>query len=167
MRKVFVVKLLRGMCSKWWRVIGDFVYLSKLILIEFQVILIGHGIGGLSVIHAMHEFVDRIKQAIFVAAAMLPFGLQTDEDKKDVCFVPYKKIQASLYFVMTHGPPTKCWEYGITNKHIHKHKNEIISIYIAQTEMIKTRVNMMGNANQALRIFPKNSSLFSLSSFAW
>lgn len=59
-------------------------------------------------IHAMHEFVDRIKQAIFVAAAMLPFGLQTDEDKKDVCFVPYKKIQASLYFVMTHGPPTKC-----------------------------------------------------------
>lgn len=62
------------------------VYFLKLILIEFQVILIGHGIGGLSVIHAMHEFVDRIKEAIFVAAAMLPFGLQTDEDKKDVIF---------------------------------------------------------------------------------
>jgi len=47
------------------------------------VILVGHGAGGLSVIHAMHEFVDRISQAFFVAATMLPFGLQTDEDKKD------------------------------------------------------------------------------------
>lgn len=35
-------------------------------------------------IHAMHEFIDRIRQAIFVAATMLPFGLQTNEDKKDV-----------------------------------------------------------------------------------
>ena len=87
---VVIVKLLiiRDMCPKWRRVIGDLVYLFKLILIEFQVILIGHGSGGLSVIHAMHEFVDRIKQAIFVAAAMLPFGLLTDEVKKDVCFVP-------------------------------------------------------------------------------
>jgi len=50
------------------------------------VILVGHGAGGLSVIHAMHEFVDRISQAFFVAATMLPFGLQTDEDKKDVTF---------------------------------------------------------------------------------
>jgi predicted alpha/beta hydrolase family esterase len=65
---------------------GNLIYLIKLISVEFQVILMGHGIGGLSVIHAMHEFVDRVKQAIFVAAAMLPFGLQTDEDKKDVMF---------------------------------------------------------------------------------
>ncbi|BAF29017.2 methylesterase 17 [Oryza sativa Japonica Group] len=48
-----------------------------------KVILVGHGSGGLSLIHAMHQFVDRIRQAIFVAATMLPFGLQTDEDKKD------------------------------------------------------------------------------------
>lgn len=50
-------------------------------------ILVGHGSGGLSLIHAMHQFVDRIRQAIFVAATMLPFGLQTDEDKKDVMFI--------------------------------------------------------------------------------
>ena len=49
-------------------------------------ILVGHGTGGLSVIHAMHEFVDRINQAFFVAATMLPFGFQSDEDKKDVMF---------------------------------------------------------------------------------
>lgn len=55
-------------------------------------ILVGHSTGGLSVIHAMHEFIDRIRQAVFVAATMLPFGLQTDEDKKDVRF------HASLYF---------------------------------------------------------------------
>ncbi|KAF0916556.1 hypothetical protein E2562_007631, partial [Oryza meyeriana var. granulata] len=48
-----------------------------------KVILVGHGAGGLSLIHVMHQFVDRIRQAIFVAATMLPFGLQTDEDKKD------------------------------------------------------------------------------------
>jgi predicted alpha/beta hydrolase family esterase len=48
------------------------------------VILIGHSTGGLSVIHAMHQFIDGIKQAFFVAATMLPFGLQTDEDRKDV-----------------------------------------------------------------------------------
>lgn len=71
---------------KWWKITINLVYHAKLVLVEFQVILIGHGIGGLSVIHAMHEFVDRIKEAIFVAAAMLPFGLQTDEDKKDVMF---------------------------------------------------------------------------------
>ena len=47
-------------------------------------ILVGHSTGGLSVIHAMHHSIDRIKQAFFVAATMLPFGLQTDEDKKDV-----------------------------------------------------------------------------------
>jgi predicted alpha/beta hydrolase family esterase len=53
------------------------------------VILVGHSTGGLSVIHAMHEFVDRIKQAFFVAATMLPFGLQTNEDKKDVMFTSF------------------------------------------------------------------------------
>jgi hypothetical protein len=39
------------------------------------------------VIHAMHEFVDRISQSFFVAATMLPFGFQADEDKKDVMFL--------------------------------------------------------------------------------
>uniref|UniRef100_A0A0E0F1Y4 AB hydrolase-1 domain-containing protein n=1 Tax=Oryza meridionalis TaxID=40149 RepID=A0A0E0F1Y4_9ORYZ len=39
--------------------------------------------GGLSVVHAMHLFGDRIKQAIFIAATMLQFGYQTEQDIKD------------------------------------------------------------------------------------
>ena len=34
--------------------------------------------------HAMHLFRDKIKQAIFIAATMLPFGYQTEQDIKDV-----------------------------------------------------------------------------------
>ncbi|KAF2909201.1 methylesterase 17 isoform X1 [Oryza sativa Japonica Group] len=48
-----------------------------------KVILIGHSAGGLSVVHAMHLFGDRIKQAIFIAATMLQFGYQTEQDIKD------------------------------------------------------------------------------------
>ncbi|KAM0832434.1 hypothetical protein ACQ4PT_064906 [Festuca glaucescens] len=71
-----------------------------------KVILMGHGIGGLSVIHAMHEFVDRVKQAIFVAAAMLPFGLQTDEDKKDgLPSLPENEIE-STFGAGADDPPT-------------------------------------------------------------
>jgi predicted alpha/beta hydrolase family esterase len=77
--------------------VGNLVYRAKLTSTEFQVILMGHGIGGLSVIHAMHEFVDRVKQAIFVAAAMLPFGLQTDEDKKDVMFPDFSFFCPQAY----------------------------------------------------------------------
>jgi len=36
------------------------------------------------VTHAMHLFGDKIKQAIFIAATMLPFGYQTEQDIKDV-----------------------------------------------------------------------------------
>jgi hypothetical protein len=32
----------------------------------------------------MHLFGDKIKQAIFIAATMLPFGFQTEQDIKDV-----------------------------------------------------------------------------------
>ncbi|KAG2559678.1 hypothetical protein PVAP13_8KG023600 [Panicum virgatum] len=45
-----------------------------------KVILVGHSAGGLS---AMHLFGDKIKQAIFIAATMLPFGYQTEQDIKD------------------------------------------------------------------------------------
>ncbi|KQJ89439.1 methylesterase 17 [Brachypodium distachyon] len=48
-----------------------------------KVILVGHSAGGLSLTHAMHLFSDRIKQAIFIAATMLPFGFQTEQDIKD------------------------------------------------------------------------------------
>lgn len=50
----------------------------------WQVVLVGHSAGGLSVTHAMHLFRDKIKQAIFVAATMLPFGYQSEQDIKDV-----------------------------------------------------------------------------------
>uniref|UniRef100_A0A0D9XWA7 AB hydrolase-1 domain-containing protein n=1 Tax=Leersia perrieri TaxID=77586 RepID=A0A0D9XWA7_9ORYZ len=39
--------------------------------------------GGLGMTQAMHLFGDRIKQAIFIAAAMLQFGFQTEQDIKD------------------------------------------------------------------------------------
>nr|TKW07536.1 hypothetical protein SEVIR_7G313600v2 [Setaria viridis] len=48
-----------------------------------KVILVGHSAGGLSVTHAMHLFTDKIKQGIFIAADMLPFGFQTEQDTKD------------------------------------------------------------------------------------
>jgi len=32
----------------------------------------------------MHLFRDKIKQSIFIAATMLPFGYQTEQDIKDV-----------------------------------------------------------------------------------
>ncbi|KAL6906010.1 hypothetical protein ACP4OV_003611 [Aristida adscensionis] len=47
-----------------------------------KVVLVGHSAGGLSVTHAMHLFRDRIKQAIFIAATMLPFGYLTEQDIK-------------------------------------------------------------------------------------
>ncbi|XP_015698191.1 methylesterase 17-like [Oryza brachyantha] len=48
-----------------------------------KVVLVGHNAGGLSVVHAMHLFGDRIKQAIFIAATMLQFGYQTEQDIKE------------------------------------------------------------------------------------
>ncbi|KAL6640704.1 hypothetical protein ACP70R_021827 [Stipagrostis hirtigluma subsp. patula] len=39
--------------------------------------------GGLSVTHVMHMFRHIIKQAIFIAATMLPFGYLTEQDVKD------------------------------------------------------------------------------------
>lgn len=61
----------------------------------WQVVLVGHSAGGLSVTHAMHLFRDKIKQAIFVAATMLPFGYQSEQDIKDV-IPPYCLVQLSL-----------------------------------------------------------------------
>uniref|UniRef100_J3NAV0 AB hydrolase-1 domain-containing protein n=1 Tax=Oryza brachyantha TaxID=4533 RepID=J3NAV0_ORYBR len=71
-----------------------------------KVILVGHGAGGLSLIHAMHQFIDRIRQAIFVAATMLPFGLQTDEDKKDgLPTLPKNEIELT-FSTGVDDPPT-------------------------------------------------------------
>lgn len=68
-------------------------------------------------IHAMHEFVDRIGQAFFVAATMLPFGFQADEDKNDVMFL--KNLFAIfLNHIDLLANDKKNIEYT-SNKHIH------------------------------------------------
>ncbi|XP_008788157.2 methylesterase 17 [Phoenix dactylifera] len=48
-----------------------------------KVILVGHSAGGLCVTHAMHEFSDKIKLSIFIAATMLPSGFCSEEDAID------------------------------------------------------------------------------------
>lgn len=47
-------------------------------------VLVGHSSGGLSLTQALHEFGDKISLAIFVAATMLPFGILTEQDARDV-----------------------------------------------------------------------------------
>ncbi|XP_010543669.1 PREDICTED: methylesterase 17 [Tarenaya hassleriana] len=48
-----------------------------------QVILVGHSAGGLSVTKATRRFPEKISLAVYVAASMLKFGFQTDQDLKD------------------------------------------------------------------------------------
>ncbi|ESQ48950.1 hypothetical protein EUTSA_v10021291mg [Eutrema salsugineum] len=48
-----------------------------------QVILVGHSAGGLSVTSAIHRFPKKICLAVYIAASMLKFGFQTDQDLKD------------------------------------------------------------------------------------
>ena len=65
---------------------------SKLSLFCFchQVILVGHSAGGLSVTSSIQRFPKKICLAVYIAATMLKFGFQTDEDLKDV--IKRKKI---------------------------------------------------------------------------
>ena len=71
------------------------------VTVACQVILVGHSAGGLGVTHAMHLFRDKIKQAIFIAATMLPFGYQTEQDIKDVIHqnFPYAYCFVQLLFI--------------------------------------------------------------------
>ncbi|CAH2054134.1 unnamed protein product [Thlaspi arvense] len=48
-----------------------------------QVILVGHSAGGLSVTSALQKFPKKICLAVYIAATMLKFGFQTDQDLKD------------------------------------------------------------------------------------
>ncbi|GAV67758.1 Abhydrolase_6 domain-containing protein [Cephalotus follicularis] len=48
-----------------------------------QVILVGHSAGGLSVTEATHKFPKKILLAVYLAATMLKWGYQTDQDIKD------------------------------------------------------------------------------------
>lgn len=49
-----------------------------------QVILVGHGAGGLSVTDATRKFSNKISLAVYVAATMLKGGFLTEQDVKDV-----------------------------------------------------------------------------------
>ncbi|TYK00549.1 methylesterase 17 [Cucumis melo var. makuwa] len=49
-----------------------------------QIILVGHSAGGLSITQATLKFAKKIRLAVYVAATMLRFGFQTDQDIKDV-----------------------------------------------------------------------------------
>lgn len=53
-------------------------------ILFFQVVLVGHSAGGLSVVHAMHKFAEKISVAIFIAATMLSSGFLIEEDMKEV-----------------------------------------------------------------------------------
>ncbi|KAG6578491.1 Methylesterase 17, partial [Cucurbita argyrosperma subsp. sororia] len=48
-----------------------------------QIILVGHSAGGLSVTQATLKFAKKIRLAVYVAATMLRFGFQTDQDIKN------------------------------------------------------------------------------------
>ncbi|CAL9121794.1 unnamed protein product [Musa textilis] len=73
-----------------------------------KVIMVGHSAGGLSVTHALHVFSNKIKVAIFVAATMLPWGYQTEEDIKDG--VPdlsrFGDVYELKYSMGPNNPPT-------------------------------------------------------------
>lgn len=49
--------------------------------------MVGHSAGGLSLTDALHKFGSKkIQLAIYVAANMLKYGINTDEDVADVRF---------------------------------------------------------------------------------
>lgn len=43
-------------------------------VVNLQVILVGHDLGGLSVTYAMEHFHQKIQAGVFLAAMMLPSG---------------------------------------------------------------------------------------------
>ncbi|RRT77251.1 hypothetical protein B296_00008048 [Ensete ventricosum] len=62
-----------------------------------KVIMVGHSAGGLSITHALRVFSNKIEVAIFVAATMLPWGYQTEEeDIKDVTFLPSSSVMLTV-----------------------------------------------------------------------
>ncbi|KAG2242362.1 hypothetical protein Bca52824_095797 [Brassica carinata] len=50
---------------------------------QAQVILVGHSAGGLSLTSSIQRFRKKICLAVYIAATMLQFGFQTNEDLKD------------------------------------------------------------------------------------
>ena len=55
-----------------------------LLIVIFQVILVGHSAGGVSVTQATYKFSKKICLAVYVAATMLKRGYLTDQDFKEV-----------------------------------------------------------------------------------
>ncbi|EOY34714.1 Methyl esterase 17-like protein isoform 2 [Theobroma cacao] len=52
----------------------------------WQVILVGHSAGGLSLMYAIHRLANKIHMAIYVAAHMLRHGFVSDQDYKDTVY---------------------------------------------------------------------------------
>ncbi|EFJ31217.1 hypothetical protein SELMODRAFT_88885 [Selaginella moellendorffii] len=51
-------------------------FLSK---VQDKVVLVGHSLGGVSVVHASEQFPEKVAVSVYIAAAMFPVGLQTQE----------------------------------------------------------------------------------------
>ncbi|KAH7657597.1 Carboxylesterase protein [Dioscorea alata] len=76
-----------------------------------KVVLVGHSSGGLSLTQALHEFGDKISLAIFVAATMLPFGILTEQDARDVVadLSEYGDVYEYNYGMGPDNPPTSVY----------------------------------------------------------
>lgn len=63
--------------------------------LNWQVIIVGHSAGGISVTDAMYKITEKIKGVVYVAAPMLKHGFSTTQDIKDV-FITLS-LSLSLY----------------------------------------------------------------------
>ncbi|EOY34713.1 hypothetical protein QUC31_018301 [Theobroma cacao] len=74
----------------------------------WQVILVGHSAGGLSLMYAIHRLANKIHMAIYVAAHMLRHGFVSDQDYKDADpdLSKYGDINQTVYGLEADQPPT-------------------------------------------------------------
>lgn len=76
----------------------NILIVSYFVTVFFQVILVGHSAGGLSITQASHKFGKKIRLAVYVGATMLKLGFCTDQDVKDV--KPLFLIWLLFYFIL-------------------------------------------------------------------
>lgn len=63
--------------------------------------MVGHSAGGMSVTYATQKLGKKIRLAIYVGATMLRSGLSTEQDVKDVNFVP--SFSCQFFFKLTNA----------------------------------------------------------------
>ncbi|XP_021758256.1 methylesterase 17-like [Chenopodium quinoa] len=72
-----------------------------------KVILVGHSIGGYNITEVLQSYPHKIQAAVYVAAAMLPNGNQTEKDRKYVMLdLPGKEVFDFTYGEGPDKPPT-------------------------------------------------------------